>query len=377
MEEIRPEDMEPLISWSNDNGGELLVYRPIEDTNASSSDDTNDSAGTFQVSHHIDTMTARQGDLTKCHSIDITRVRLKKTPSVEVPETAKIDPPLCMECLHFNSVNSIAFGMRNSIQIRYLRQDHGGDENDFYANEKIKKKFLFGGTRLMDGKKDGVAVCKEWTRRGSHETRVLDLSINQKRDLLASAGADKEVKIWSLETSKRLTDIKLHELKVNAVSWHHGGRCLLSGSMDRKIYMMDLREDITKVEGTKWWETNHGVKSLAWNPTVDHKFMALLDDGEVIFYDSRNFSPENSIPASENKADKISAVAYHPCKKNVFATGSSSGELKVWDQNQLSQHLSEQKVCKGKISKLTYRTNDPILAYASSSYEVGTIKDES
>ncbi|KNA94674.1 hypothetical protein FOXG_00604 [Fusarium oxysporum f. sp. lycopersici 4287] len=76
-----------------------------------------------------------------------------------------------------------------------------------------------------------------------HVDAVLSLAANRKhRNLMASASADKTVKLWDLNTAKCAKSYTYHTDKVCSLAWHaNEPTVLLSGSYDRTVVAADMR----------------------------------------------------------------------------------------------------------------------------------------
>ncbi|CAN0853896.1 Uncharacterized WD repeat-containing protein C17D11.16 [Linum grandiflorum] len=183
----------------------------------------------------------------------------------------------------------------------------------------------------------GIAVAEAPAqyREGSHTDSVLGLAWNKQfRNVLASASADKKVKIWDVATERCSTTMEDHTDKVQAVAWnHHDPQILLSGSFDRSVVMKDCRNPTHP--GIRWSVTAD-VESLAWDPHSRHNFVVSLEDGTVQGFDIRtatsaascDLKPSYTIHAHDRA---VCTVAYNPCVPNLLATGSTDKMVKVWD----------------------------------------------
>lgn len=98
-----------------------------------------------------------------------------------------------------------------------------------------------------------------------HVDSVLSLAANRHhRNLLASASADKTIKLWDLNTTKCAKSYTYHTDKVCSVAWHPvESTALLSGSYDRTVVAADMRAPDAKAPR---WGVESDVETVRWNP---------------------------------------------------------------------------------------------------------------
>ncbi|KAI3886604.1 hypothetical protein MKW92_003326 [Papaver armeniacum] len=167
-------------------------------------------------------------------------------------------------------------------------------------------------------------------KEGSHTDSVLGLDWNKKSKYLASASADKSVKVWDLENKKCCTTLNHHTDKVQAVAWNaHSPTVLLSGSFDRSVVLTRYPLQCIKCVVTA------DVECLAWNPHDQHSFC--LEDGTVQGFDVRVASTNPPTACVEpsftlHAHDKpVTSISYCPTAPKLLATGSTDKMVKLWD----------------------------------------------
>ncbi|XP_044465728.1 periodic tryptophan protein 1 homolog [Mangifera indica] len=241
---------------------------------------------------------------------------------------------------------------------------------DLDVIEEVQPCLILGGIneeKNMKRKKNkkGKKSSTEY-KEGSHTDSVLGLAWNKEfRNILASASADKTVKIWDVVEGKCSFTLGHHTDKVQAVAWnHYAPQVLLSGSFDRSVFMKDAR--ISTHSGFKW-SVAADVESLAWDPHTEHSFVVSLEDGTVKGFDIRTAKSDQ---ASESQPcftlhahDKaVCSISYNPLVTNLLATGSIDKMVKLWDlSNNQPSCVGSRNPKAGGIFSVSFSEDSPFL----------------
>ncbi|CAI9107834.1 OLC1v1007304C1 [Oldenlandia corymbosa var. corymbosa] len=220
--------------------------------------------------------------------------------------------------------------------------------------EKKKKK--------KGGKKKKSVIFKE----GSHTDSVLGLAWNKEyRNVLASASADKLVKVWDVVTGNCSYTLDHHTDKVQAVAWNpFAPQVLLSGSFDHSVIMKDARSP--SHAGFKW-SVAADVESLAWDPHAEHSFAVSLENGMVTCFDIRTSSSNRSSDPKPSFTlhahDKaVSSISYNQLVPNLLATGSMDKTVKLWDlSNNQPSCVSSKNLKAGAVFSVSFSDDCPFL----------------
>lgn len=242
--------------------------------------------------------------------------------------------PLCIEWLDIpvgknteegTSGNFVAVGtMGSDIEIWDL-----DIVDSMYPNAILGQ----GGHDDKDGEKKKSKKKKSKANDEYHVDSILALAANrQHRNLLASASADRTVKLWDLNTSKCAKSYTHHTDKVCSLDWHPTeSTVLLSGSYDRTIVAADMRSPDAKAR----WGVDADVEAVRWDMHDPNFFYVTTDAGMVYRFDVRNVpaTPQESKPVWSLQAhdSSVSSFDVNPSIPGFIVTGSTDKQVKVWN----------------------------------------------
>ncbi|GAB1311242.1 rRNA-processing protein [Madurella fahalii] len=169
-----------------------------------------------------------------------------------------------------------------------------------------------------------------------HVDAVLSLAANRKhRNLLASASADKTVKLWDLHTAKCAKSYTYHTDKVCSLAWHSvESTVLLSGSYDRTAAIADMR---APGEQPMRAGVESDIETVRWDPHDPNFFYVSTERGIIHYFDIRNASKDPSASKSVWKLqahdESVSSFDLNPAIPGFMATGSTDRTVKLWNIN--------------------------------------------
>ncbi|KAJ7285267.1 WD40-repeat-containing domain protein [Mycena rebaudengoi] len=263
--------------------------------------------------------------------------------------------PLCLEWLDFppTAAGSSASFYRRLWQL-YCRW-HIGSRNRNMVNRPSGSHVPFfyssvAPTKLRrtypclqgTGKKKKKKSKHRSTEKGYHVDAVLALSWNKtQRNLLASASADRTVKLWDLSRDPSVNggdggairSFDVHKDKVQAVRWNERDpSVLLTGSYDRTVRTFDSRAPEAGVGAV----VGSDVEAVRWDPWEESGFYVSLENGLVLNFDVRTLPSNLNLPSPARFTlsahdGAASALDVNPHIKGCIATGGNDKLVKVWN----------------------------------------------
>ncbi|MEO1429138.1 MAG: NB-ARC domain-containing protein [Cyanobacteria bacterium J06633_8] len=145
-----------------------------------------------------------------------------------------------------------------------------------------------------------------------HNVWVWTFAFSPNNKILASGSADSTIKLWDIDRGKCLLTLEDNS-KVYSVAFDMDGKLLASSSEDRTIKIWDIK-DIENIENDEY------QKKL-------------------------NIKTDKYQKKLTGHSGSVWSVAFHPKKKNIIASSSADGSIKLWDiDNEKCLHtLTEHK----------------------------------
>ncbi|KAK5990590.1 putative WD repeat-containing protein C17D11.16 [Cladobotryum mycophilum] len=242
--------------------------------------------------------------------------------------------PLCVEWLDMpvGSSASSNNGKGNFVAVGTMDPDI--EIWDLDTIDCMYPNAILGQGANADGEKKKKKKKSKKANDEYHVDAVLSLAANrQHRNLLASASADKTIKLWDLNTTKCAKSYSYHTDKVCSLAWHSTEpTVLLSGSYDRTIVAADMRAPDAKVPR---WGVESDVENIRWDPHDQNYFFVSTENGIIHYHDVRN-APSNptqtkAVWTLQAHDESVSSFDINSVIPGFMATGSTDKTVKLWN----------------------------------------------
>ncbi|KAL4261278.1 Periodic tryptophan protein 1 [Pleurotus pulmonarius] len=240
---------------------------------------------------------------------------------------------------------------------------------------------------LGTGKKKKKKTKHRAASSAYHVGAVLSLSWNKThRNMLASASADRTVKLWDLSRDPTISGEgggairsfdDVHKDTVQSVQWNDKEpTVLLTGSYDRTVRTFDSRAPGAGVGAV----VGSDVEALRWDPWEAHGFYVSLENGLVLNFDARTLpsnlnepSPARFTLSAHDGA--ASALDVNPHIRGCIVTGGADKMVKVWNVTDAEDDGGKRSVSLvtsrdlgvGKVFSTVFSPDDPLTLAAGGS----------
>ncbi|QHO58490.1 putative WD repeat-containing protein [Arachis hypogaea] len=218
---------------------------------------------------------------------------------------------------------------------------------DLDVIDAVQPCMVLGG--ISEKKKKGKKICKSFCKSikykdDSHTDSVLVI-LKTFRNVLASASADKQVKIWDMATGKF--------------------KQLLGIIVNEKFFL--VRDGRMSSHPGYKWSVTADVESLAWDPHTNHYFVVSLEDGTVKCFDVRTVMSKSTSDLSStftlHAHDKaVTSVSYNVSAPNLLATGSMDKTVMLWDlSNNQPSVVASKNSNAGAVFSISFSEDNPFM----------------
>lgn len=199
-----------------------------------------------------------------------------------------------------------------------------------------------------------VETGKELTEIRAHQTGILALAVSPDGNTLVSGGKDAGINFWDLQTGKFQFTLTDHFSSVTSLAIAPNGQVLVSGSLDGiKVWQFDYSP---KRPLYTLANKNNPVTALAINAN-GYLLASGNMEGKVQFW---NLTEGALISEFSPHEEEISGLAFSPDGNNLI-TASGDRTIKIWDlaSGQLLRTLTGHK---GRIRTIALNSHQNTLA---------------
>lgn len=199
--------------------------------------------------------------------------------------------------------------------------------------------------QIAERLRQAVSGVQEHNRFEQHGKSVLDVTVSPDGNSVASASADKTVKLWSKE-GKLLKTFK-HADTVTSVSFSPDGKAIATGSADRTIRIWQVDNDKSAIVTLSGH--TESVTSVSFSP--DGKTLASASHDNTIKI--WNLTDKKLLQTLTGHKDWVLGVSFSPDGKTI-ASASVDKTVKLWNREGKSQKFEINPKTLTKHSDIVY-----------------------
>lgn len=181
---------------------------------------------------------------------------------------------------------------------------------------------------------DGISDAALYTFSG-HTDRITGLAFNPDLTLLASASADRSVRLWDTNSGELIRTITHHQDIVTGVAFSPDGRWLVSGSRDATISIADVSSG---AQLARLDNLSKPVWSLAFQPQDAQQLENITlatgsEDGSIWLW---GLGTPVSVQRLSGHSGPVMSLGFSSDGRYLIS-GGMDGLLRLWDMRNLSR----------------------------------------
>ncbi|MCP3659898.1 MAG: hypothetical protein GY830_06125 [Bacteroidetes bacterium] len=257
----------------------------------------------------------------------------------KIENTIKSEPELKME----------EEAIKLQMQALALENTKKNFERELNKQTSMEINSIYNNNLIPDWDKE----IKKLHTYEAHKGIVWDTVFIDNSQLLISAGEDKTIKIWNIDTTQLLGNISSGVLCLGYSKSYKN--IFTTGGIEKNIIFWDIMKK-EKVSEIKKTHSNY-VNKIKFN--YDGKILASAStDSKIELWDPTNLNKKiNTI-----KTKKINTIAFHPKENTIAASYVNDNTINIWDLRNCSKPVKNIKGNKTEIYGLSYSPNGTYLA---------------